>query len=122
MFWRTFVRFSVPLTITRGPCKLEVETLTEGRIFLVEFYKRNRINFDFLETIIYPWTRGYGQLVPKVFNLSATEIKTKELKIHAEGMLANSVLSRSFCCGGGGVDPKKNFLAPTRLEKIFQAF
>ena len=31
---------------------------------------------------------GYGQLAPKVFNLYATEIKTKELKIHAEELLA----------------------------------
>ena len=52
-FWHTFLRFSVLLTITRDPCKLgRVETLTEGRIFLVEFYKRNRINFDCTEAII----------------------------------------------------------------------
>ena len=34
---------------------------------------------------------GYDQLAPKVFNLYATEIKTKELKIHAEELLAREV-------------------------------
>ena len=70
------------------PASWRVETLTEGRIFLVEFYKRNRNKFDCIEAIIWPWTGGYGQLAPNVFNLYATEIKTKELKIHAEELLA----------------------------------
>ena len=38
---------------------------------------------------------GYGQLAPKVFNLYATEIKTKELKIHAEELLAREVYNLS---------------------------
>ena len=38
---------------------------------------------------------GYGQLTLKVFNLYATEIKTKELKMHAEGLLAREVYALS---------------------------
>ena len=73
------------------PASWRFETLTEGRIFSIEFYKRNRINFDCIEAIIYPWTGGYGQVAQKIFSLYATEIKTKELKIHAKGLLAREV-------------------------------
>ena len=38
---------------------------------------------------------GYGQLAPNVFNLYATEIKTKELKIPAEGLLTREVYDLS---------------------------
>ena len=76
------------------PASWRVETLTEGRIFLIKFYKRNRINFDcieaIIEAIIYPWT-GYGQSAQKIFSLYTTEIKTKELTIHAKGLLAREV-------------------------------
>ena len=72
-----------------------VETLTEGGIFLVEFYKTNRVNFDCIEAIIYPWTGGYGQLAPTVLNLYEAEIKRKELKIHAEELLAREVYELS---------------------------
>ena len=55
------------------PASWRVETLTEGRIFFIEFYKRNRINFDGIEAIIYPWTGGYGQSAQKIFSLYATD-------------------------------------------------
>ena len=81
------------------PANWRVETLTEGRMFFIEFYKRNRINFDCIETIIeamiYPWTGGYGQSAQKIFSLYATEIKTKELKIHAKGLLTREVYALS---------------------------
>ena len=73
------------------PTRWRVETLTEGRIFLLNSTKRNRINFDCTEAIIYPWTGGYGPAAQKIFSLYATEIKTKELKIHARGLLAKEV-------------------------------
>ena len=81
------------------PASWRDENLTEGGIYLVKFYKRNRINFDCIEdcieAIIYPWTGGYGQSAQKIFSLYATEIKTKELKIHAEGLLAREVYDLS---------------------------
>ena len=77
------------------PASWRVETLTEGRIFFIEFYKRNRINFDCIEAIIYPWTGGYGQSAQKIFSLYATEIKTKGLKIHLKGLLAREVYALS---------------------------
>ena len=77
------------------PASWRVETLKEGRIFFIEFYKRNRIYFDCIEAIIYPWTGGYGQSAQKIFSLYATEIKTKELKIHAKGLLAREVYALS---------------------------
>ena len=67
------------------PTSWRVETLTEGRIFSVEFYKRNRIKFDCIAELLYSHGRGVMvKLAPKVLNLYAKEIKTKELKIHAE--------------------------------------
>ena len=42
--------YSVLLTVS--PASWRVENLTEGGIYLVEFYKRNRINFDCIEAII----------------------------------------------------------------------
>ena len=81
------------------PASWRDENLTEGEIYLVRLYKRNIINFDCIEdcveAIIYPWTRGYGQSVQKIFSLYATEIKTKELKIHAEGLLVREVYDLS---------------------------
>ena len=77
------------------PASWRVKTLTEGRIFLIEFYKKYRINFDCIEAIIYPWTGGYGQLTQKIFSLYVTEITTKELKIHAKGLLAREVYALS---------------------------
>ena len=75
------------------PASWRVETLTEGRIFFIEFYKRNRINFDYIEAIIeaiiYPWTGGYGQSAQKIFSLYATEIKTKACEM--------TVSERSVC-------------------------
>ena len=38
---------------------------------------------------------GYGQSGQKIFYLYATEIKSKELKIHAEGLLAREVYDLS---------------------------
>ena len=75
------------------PVSWRVETLIEGRIFFIEFYKRNRIYFDCIEAIIYPWTGG--QSAQKILSLYATEIKTKELKIHAKGLLAREVYALS---------------------------
>ena len=77
------------------PASWTVETLTEGGIFFIEFYKRNRINFDCIEAIIYPWTGDYGQSAQKIFSLYATEIKTNELTIHAKGLLAREVYALS---------------------------
>ena len=84
------------------PASWRDQNLREGGIYLVKFYKRNRINFDCIEdcieAIIYPWTGGYGQSAQKVLYakvLYATEIKTKELKIHAEGLLPREVYDLS---------------------------
>ena len=39
--------------------------------------------------------RDYGQSAQKIFSLYATEIKTKELKIYAKGLLAKEVYALS---------------------------
>ena len=39
---------------------------------------------------------GYGQSAQKIFSLYATEIKTKELKIHTKGLLAREVYALSW--------------------------
>ena len=41
-------------------------------------------------------TGGDGQLTQKIFSLYATEIKTKELKIHVKGLLEKEVYALSW--------------------------
>ena len=82
-FWRTFARFSILLTITRDPCKLEGRNFDEGGIFLVQFYKRNRINFDCIEAYV-AMDGGLWLISSKGFQLVCNGNRAKELKIHAE--------------------------------------
>ena len=49
-FWRTFVRFSVLLTITRDPCKLEGRNSDRRWDIFGLILQKNRINFDCIGT------------------------------------------------------------------------
>ena len=79
------------------PASWRVETLTEGRIFFIEFYKRNRINFDcieaIIEAVIYPWTGGLWSISSKDFQFVCNRNQDKGI----ENTWERTVSKRSVC-------------------------